>query len=97
MGFGPDATACLAVAASMGLIQGASFAAVPQLNKTAGTQAQANGGLAQAGNLGNTLGTPVMAVVIGSVGFVGLPFLAACAFAAGALAHLLLARRRNAA
>ena len=96
MGITLDAAACLAVAAAMGLIQGASFAAVPQLNPTAAAQAQANGGLAQAGNLGNTLGTPVMALATSGFGFAGLPILAACAFAAGAAAHLILAWRRKA-
>lgn len=89
--------ACLALAASMGLIQGASFAAVPQLNQTPATQAQANGALAQMGNVGNTLGTPVMAITAGSIGYIGLPLLAGIAFVLGGCAHLALAQRRRAA
>ena len=50
--------ACLALAGALGLVQGASFAAIPQLNTTAATQAQAYGAMAQTGNLGNTVGTP---------------------------------------
>ena len=96
MGLTLQPVACLAVAAAMGLIQGASFAAVPQLNPTAAAQAQANGGLAQAGNLGNTLGTPVMAIATSAFGFAGLPVIAAIAFVAGAVAHLILAWRRKA-
>lgn len=89
-----EALACLCLAGSMGLIQGASFAAVPQLNHTPATQAQANGAMAQMGNLGNTLGTPVMAIAVGAIGYAGLPILAGCAFVVGGLAHLALARRR---
>ena len=86
---------CLALAASMGLIQGATFAAVPQLNATAATQAQANGAMAQMGNLGNTLGTPVMAAALAGLGYTGLPLLAGTAFVAGLALHLLLAAQRR--
>ncbi|WP_300029475.1 MFS transporter [uncultured Roseobacter sp.] len=86
---------CLALAASMGLIQGASFAAVPQLNHLPATQAQANGAMAQMGNVGNTLGTPVMAITAGAVGYAGLPLLAGGAFVLGGCVHLYLAARRK--
>ncbi|WP_299030739.1 MFS transporter [uncultured Sulfitobacter sp.] len=89
------ALACLALAGAMGLIQGASFAAVPQLNSSASTQAQANGAMAQMGNLGNTLGTPVMALALAGWGYVSLPLLAGLAFACGLFLHLFLARRRG--
>jgi predicted MFS family arabinose efflux permease len=85
---------CLALAAAMGLIQGATFAAVPQLNDTAATQAQANGAMAQMGNLGNTLGTPVMAAALAGLGYSALPLLAGTAFAAGLVLHLILAAQR---
>lgn len=88
--------ACLALAAAMGLIQGASFAAVPQLNETAQARTQANGAMAQMGNLGNTLGTPVMAMALAGWGYVSLPLLAGIAFALGLALHLLLGQlRRN--
>lgn len=87
--------ACLALAGAMGLIQGASFAAVPQLNADADTQAQANGAMAQMGNLGNTLGTPVMAAALLSLGYSALPVLAGAAFLFGLLVHLYLARLRQ--
>ena len=90
-----EALACLALAATMGLIQGASFAAVPQLNEDPQQQAQANGAMAQTGNIGNTLGTPVMAAATGSLGYAGLPILAGGAFLLGGGLHLLLGRRRN--
>lgn len=89
--------ACLALAAAMGLIQGSSFAAVAQLNTTPETQAQANGAMAQMGNLGNTLGTPVMALALAQWGYVSLPVLAGAAFLMGLTLHLFLdACRRNA-
>ncbi|MBW4708566.1 MFS transporter [Roseobacter sp. YSTF-M11] len=90
-----DPVACLVLAGAMGLVQGASFAAVPQLNRTPDTQAQANGALAQMGNVGNTLGTPVMAVTATALGYGGLPVLAGCAFVLGACVHLVLARQRR--
>ena len=86
---------CLVLAGAMGLIQGASFAAVPQLNHAPDTQAQANGAMAQMGNVGNTLGTPVMAVATSVLGYAGLPLLAGLAFLLGGAVHLALARRRK--
>ncbi len=91
-----DPLACLSLAATMGLIQGASFAAVPQLNAAPPHQAQANGAMAQMGNLGNTLGTPVMAAAVATFGYAGLPLFATVAFLCGALVHLGLAQRRKA-
>lgn len=90
--------ACLALAAAMGLIQGASFTAVPQLNHGAAAQAQANGAVAQMGNLGNSIGTPIMAFGLASLGASALPLFAGGAFVMGLAAHLLLgaARRRSA-
>lgn len=92
-----DVLACFVLAGLLGLIQGASFAAVPQLNAMPAQQAQANGAMAQMGNVGNTLGTPVMAMVTASIGYAGIPILAGVVFICGGLAHLILARRRIAA
>jgi predicted MFS family arabinose efflux permease len=78
----------------MGLIEGASFAAVPQLNAGVEAQTQANGAMAQMGNLGNTLGTPVMAMALAGWGYASLPLLGGLAFAAGLGLHLTLAQRR---
>ena len=86
---------CLLLAGAMGLIQGASFAAVPQLNTTPAAQARANGAMAQMGNLGNTLGTPVMAAALAGLGYAALPILAGAAFLAGLLAHLALGKARR--
>ena len=88
---------CLALAGAMGLIQGASFAAVPQLNETPASQAQANGAMAQMGNIGNTLGTPLMAAALVGMGYIALPLLAGIAFAAGLAIHILLGAMRKSA
>ncbi len=86
----------LALAAGLGLVQGATFAAVPQLIPAIGDRALANGGLAQMGNLGNTVGTPLMVVVLTGFGYRGLTFTLAILFGLGVVVHLLLARRRHA-
>lgn len=90
-----DPMACLTLAAAMGLIQGASFAAVPQLNATASAQARANGAMAQMGNIGNTSGTPIMAAALVAMGYPALPVLAGCAFVLGLLIHLILRYMRQ--
>jgi MFS family permease len=86
---------CLAIAAALGLVQGASFAAVPQLNSDPEDRALANGGLAQSGNVGNTLGVPVLAATIAGFGAAGLFLPLAAALAAGALALAVIAPRRG--
>ena len=86
----------LVLGASLGLVQGASFAAVPELNSTLGDRALANGGLAQMGNLGNTLGTPLMVVILAKFGYYGLITSLFLTFLAGACIHFLLCQRRTA-
>ena len=89
------AVAALALAAALGLVQGASFAAVPQLNESAAHQAQANGAMAQMGNIGNTLGTPVLAAVLLGFGYGGMITTAIIVFIFGGAMHLWLAQRRR--
>lgn len=50
-----------------GLTAGANFAAVPEFNDTPEDQARANGAMAQVGNIGTFGGTPVYALVAGSL------------------------------
>lgn len=83
------------LALSMGLIQGASFAAVPQLNSDPLAQAQANGALAQMGNLGTTSGTPILAALVGFVGINGFLIFTIVLFSIGIFVHGLLAYRRR--
>ena len=91
-----DPAACLALSAALGLAQGASFAAVPQLCEDDADKAKANGAMAQMGNLGNTTGTPAMLFILVSLGYAGLITTAICMFVAAILAHLWLHRRRRA-
>ncbi len=90
------ALAALALGASLGLVQGASFAAVAQLNAAAEDRALANGGLAQMGNLGNTTGTPLMVGIIATAGYGGLTAALGVLFLCGACVHLFLRWKRAA-
>lgn len=85
----------LAMAAAMGLVQGASFALVPVLNAAPRAQAQANGAIAQMGNVGTTLGTPVLAALTLSFGINGFLAFAVTLFTAGFVVHGIMARRRS--
>lgn len=62
----------LGLAGALGLVQGASFAAIPQLNAAPGDRAQAAGAVAQLGNLGTTTGTPLLALILADQGAAGL-------------------------
>mgnify|MGYP000164340394 CR=1 FL=1 len=87
--------ACIALAGAMGLVQGSSFAMVPQLNETAANRALSSGAIAQAGNLGNTIGTPLMVSSLAMAGYVGMLGTVAALFFAGFVVHSLLAMRRR--
>ena len=88
--------ACIAMAGAMGLVQGGSFAAVPQLNGSAVARAQSSGAMAQMGNLGNTIGTPLMVLCLSLGGFGGMMATLLVLFLCGAAAHMFLAARRRA-
>ncbi len=72
MVFPGDPVLSIVLFLAFGLVQGASFAAIPELNASAHDQALANGALAQTGNLGNTLGTPVLLAFASIGGFPAL-------------------------
>jgi MFS family permease len=91
-----DPVLCLALAATLGLVQGAGFAAVPELNSGTQERAQANGALAQTGNIGNTFGPPVLLAILGAGGHTAMLLVAAGVLAAGLLAQQALARARTA-
>ena len=80
---------------SLGLVQGASFTAIPQLNPDPADQALANGALAQMGNLGNLLGTPVLLAMTAPMGFDGAILFALIAYAGCTAVHLHAAARRK--
>lgn len=86
--------AALVFAAAMGIVQGASFASIPQLNPTPMDRARASGAVAQLGNLGTTTGTPVLAFLIARMGESGVIAFALPLCLWGIAVHVLLARRR---
>lgn len=81
--------------AVLGLIQGASFAAIVQLNTSAEDRALANGAMAQMGNLGNALGTPILLAILSVSGITGLLLTICGLYLAGGFAHFLLSQRRK--
>ncbi len=62
----------LLMASALGIVQGASFASIPQLNPAPEDRAMASGAVAQLGNLGTTTGTPILALLIPSFGLAGV-------------------------
>ncbi|MGC1259390.1 MAG: MFS transporter, partial [Jannaschia helgolandensis] len=60
---------------AMGLIPGASFAAIPAWNAAPGDRARATGAIAQLGNLGTVTGTPVFALTFAAGGMAALSLL----------------------
>ena len=88
---------CIALFGALGLVQGASFAAVPQLNPAPADQALANGAMAQMGNLGNVSGTPVLLAVLAASGKTTMMGIVIACYAVAVTVHLALARRRRVA
>ncbi len=84
----------LGVAGSLGIVQGASFAALAQLNATSEDRAQAAGAIAQLGNLGTTCGTPILVWLTERAGSLGLVLFVTGFSALGIAIHALQARRR---
>lgn len=81
--------------AVLGLVQGASFAAVPELNQSAEDRALSNGAMAQMGNLGNTVGTPILLIVLARFDVQGVFLAVALIYICGIGGHLALARCRT--
>ncbi|WP_226780904.1 MFS transporter [Oceaniglobus trochenteri] len=81
-----------ALFAVIGLIPGASFAAIPALNAETANRARANGAVAQLGNVGTTLGTPLFATVFWA-GFDGLMILTGILALCGALSVVIIHRK----
>jgi len=93
--FDKNAFFMLLLFASLGLVQGASFAAIPQLNKSTDAQASANGAFAQAGNLGNVLGTPLLLLVVNSSGVTAMIAVVILCYLAAISIHLYFAKQRS--
>jgi len=89
-----DALIVLLFMAWLGIVQGASFAVVPELNEHLEDRAQGNGAMAQTGNIGNSLGTPVIAALLLGFGYPAMMAALALALVGGFSVHFLLERRR---
>lgn len=85
----------VAVLAATGLVQAGSFSAIPILNVSSQDQALANGALAQLGNAGNMIGTPLLILLTNAYGLAGVIIFSVTAFGGGAAIHLWLARLRK--
>ena len=90
------ALVAIALFAVLGLVQGASFAAVPELNASDASRALAYGAMAQTGNIGNLLGTPLLLLALSSGGISALLYcIGALYLAAIALLYVLRRARRG--
>lgn len=76
----------------MGLIPGASFATIPHFNARAADRARATGGIAQLGNVGTTLGTPIFVLLNYVYGMPGI-VIAAVVFCISGIVALAVLRQ----
>ncbi len=83
------------IAAALGLVQGASFAAIPYLNASPEGRAGAAGAIAQLGNLGTTTGTPLLAWILANTGQAGLALFVVPFCLLGIAVHSLQQQRRG--
>ena len=83
------------MAAAFGIVQGASFASIPFLNRSSDDRAGAAGAVAQLGNLGTTTGTPLLALILSQSGAPGLAAFVIPFCIAGIVLHAVQKRRRN--
>jgi len=90
----PVAYFAIGLFAVLGLIQGGSFALVPELNVTPQDRALANGAMAQTGNLGNLIGTPILLAVLGYGGQSAMIMLVVGLYIIGGLLHVFLRSAR---
>ena len=81
--------------AALGLVQGASFAAVPELNTDPASQALAYGAMAQTGNVGNLLGTPLLLALLPYGGVVTVFAVVITLYVTAIVAHARLGARRR--
>jgi DHA1 family inner membrane transport protein len=91
---GPGVWLFIALFAALGLVQGATFAAVPQLNIALEDRALANGAIAQTGNIGNALGTPALLAVASTDPAIGLPAMLIGCYLTAIAVHIYQAHSR---
>lgn len=93
-GQGAAVAAALLLAAALGIVQGASFAAIPQLNPLPADRMRAAGAVAQLGNLGTTTGTPLLAMILAGIGPAGIAAFVVPFSLTGIAIHALQRQRR---
>ncbi len=86
--------ASFGIAAALGVVQGASFAAIPQLNQSLQDRTRAAGALAQLGNLGTTTGTPMLVYLMFHFGISGFAAFVVVFSGLGIAVHQLQTMRR---
>ncbi|MBO9444892.1 MFS transporter [Ruegeria sp. R14_0] len=91
----PLTVVCIALFAVLGLVQGGSFAAVPQLNTSAEAQALSYGAMAQMGNGGNLLGTPFLLAILLRTDEAGMLTVVIGIYLIAIALHLWFAARRR--
>lgn len=91
----PMVAAALTLAGMLGIVQGASFAAIAQINATGESRAHATGAIAQLGNLGTTSGTPLLALIIAGQGVPGMALFIIIPSVIGIAVHQIQAHRRR--
>lgn len=91
-----EVAAALALGGALGIVQGASFASIPQLNPAPADRARAAGAIAQLGNLGTTSGTPILVLLMDRAGMAGLALFVAGFALLGIAVNAAQARRRRA-
>ncbi|MEL6680022.1 MAG: MFS transporter [Pseudomonadota bacterium] len=79
--------------AILGLVQGGTFAAVAELNRSTESRTLGYGVMAQTGNIGNLIGTPLLLMVLGSAGLETLLITTAGIYLLGFLSLFILMRR----
>lgn len=89
-----NAILCVVMFLSTGLIQAGSFASVPQLNADAVHRAHSNGAMAQMGNVGNLLGTPILLSLLAAGGFGAMMGVVALIYVGAIGTHVALGRMR---
>ncbi len=86
--------ATLVLGGALGVVQGAAFASIPQLNALPEDRARAAGAIAQLGNLGTTTGTPILALLMQKAGEAGLALFVMGFSVLGIAVIAIQARRR---
>lgn len=84
----------MAISGALGLVQGGSFAAISELNADSAARAGAAGAIAQLGNVGTTLGTPVLLRMTDLWGLPALLWFGLPLCLGGIATHAWLAGRR---